>query len=70
MKRNSDDFPDLRSPEYDFSQESQDFRERLRARLLGREGDDKVIPLFDEDLEKLNAAGQEPPVKPKGARHE
>lgn len=49
--------------DYDFSLECPLFRKRLYAKFMKRANADEAIPLSDEELTMLNAAGQMKPPK-------
>lgn len=48
--------------DYDFSLECPEFRKRLLAELIERAGAKETLPLSDEELTSLNAAGQITPT--------
>lgn len=56
----------LKESDYDFSLECPEFRERLFTEFKKQAESTEAIPLSDEELALLNAAGQQaPPVKPR-----
>lgn len=56
---------DSTTSEYDFSLECPEFRGRLFTKFIKWAAGKEIITLSDEELNLLNAAGQQiPPVKP------
>lgn len=61
MVQNLIDSINLSQSDYDFSQECPVFREQLFAEFIERAGAKETLPLSDEELTSLYAAGQTVP---------